>query len=233
MENRKLCIIPARGGSKRIPGKNVKSFHGKPIIAYSIKAALEANLFDEVMVSTDDEEIAEVAKNFGAKVPFVRSAKNADDFATTVDVLLEVIEKYEAKEVIFNHACCIYPTAPFITIKTLQEGYDKLETNGHETLFSALRYTFPVQRAVKVVNGRVQMLYPEHIEMRSQDLEPIFHDAGQFYWFKIDVLKSKKSLWTDNTGIIELDPLEAQDIDNENDWKLAELKYGLRNKLPY
>ena len=230
MKNRKLCIIPARGGSKRIPGKNIKVFHGKPIIAYSIEAALESMLFDEVMVSTDDEEIAEVAKHYGAKVPFIRSAKNADDFATTVDVLLEVIEKYEEKEVFYNYACCIYPTAPFITIKVLKEGYSKLKTNEHETVFSVLRYTFPIQRAVRVVNGRMQMLYPEHITTRSQDLEPIFHDAGQFYWFKIDTLKSKESLWTDNTGIIELNALEAQDIDDFSDWKLAEMKYQLLNE---
>ena len=230
MGDKKLCIIPARGGSKRIPGKNIRDFHGKPIIAYSIQAALKSKLFDEVMVSTDDDKIAEVAKHYGAKVPFIRSAKNADDFATTVDVLLEVVEKYEEKEIFYDYACCIYPTAPFITGKILKEGYNNLKRNEYETVFSVLRYDFPVQRAVKIVDGRVVMLYPENISARSQDLDPIFHDAGQFYWFRTDVLKLKGTLWTDDTGVIELNPLEAQDIDNETDWKLAELKYQLINK---
>ena len=230
MRNRNLCIIPARGGSKRIPGKNIKDFHGKPIIAYSIEAALESKLFDEVMVSTDDVKIAEISKAYGAKVPFFRNSKNADDFATTVDVLLEVIGKYEEKEVFYEYACCLYPTAPFITDSTLAEGYRKLNTNEHETVFSAVRYSFPVQRAVKICDGRAEMLYPEHIKSRSQDLEPIFHDAGQFYWFKVGVIKMKKTLWTNNTGIIEISPLKAQDIDNEIDWKLAELKHQLKDE---
>ena len=220
-----LCIIPARGGSKRIPRKNIKDFLGKPIIAYSIEAALNSNLFDEVIVSTDDEEIAKVAKQYGAKVPFIRSKKNADDFATTVDVLSEVLNEYEILEKSFKNVCCIYPTAPFVTPEILKEGYNKLITGNFDSVFSVLRYSFPIQRALKVEEGKVSMFYPEFMESRSQDLEPSFHDAGQFYWFKPTLLEEQKKLWTNNTGKIEIDELNAQDIDNETDWKLAELKY--------
>jgi N-acylneuraminate cytidylyltransferase len=222
-----LCIIPARGGSKRIPGKNIKDFLGKPIITYSIEAALKSELFEEVMVSTDDEEIAEIAKQYGAKVPFMRSTKNADDFATTVDVLSEVLNQYKILKKIFKNSCCIYPTAPFVTPEILNEGYNKLLTDNYDSVFSILRYSFPIQRALKVEEGKVIMFYPEFMESRSQDLEPSFHDAGQFYWFKPTVLEEQKKLWTNNTGKIEIDELKVQDIDTETDWKLAELKYKL------
>ncbi len=229
MQSKKIAIIPARGGSKRIPRKNIKSFLGKPILAYSIETALKSGLFDEVMVSTDDEEIAEVAKRFGASVPFYRSKNNADDFATTVDVLLEVIEGYEKLGKSFAYYCCIYPTAPFVSVEQLKEAEGKLNTEGLDAVFPVLPYSFPIQRSMKIENGRVKMLYPEHMNTRSQDLEPIYHDAGQFYFGKTDVLKKEKKIWTDNTGCIVLNELEAQDIDNETDWKLAELKYQLKN----
>ncbi len=222
-----LAIIPARGGSKRIPRKNIKNFLGKPIIAYSIEAALKSSLFDEVMVSTDDAEIAEIAKQYGAKVPFMRSTKNSDDFATTVEVLSEVFNQYKSLGKGFKHACCIYPTAPFITPEILIDGFNKLIKCNYDSVFSILRYSFPIQRALKIKEGKVEMFYPEFIESRSQDLEPSFHDAGQFYWFKSVLLDEQKKLWTNNTGRIEVDELKAQDIDNETDWKLAELKYEL------
>ena len=230
MENRKLCIIPARGGSKRIPGKNIKSFHGKPIIAYSIKAALETNLFDEVMVSTDDEEIAEVAKSFGARVPFVRSAKNADDFAKIIDVLLEVLDKYEERESRFEIICCIYPTAPFVSSEILKKSLGKLQNEHYDAIFPVQRYGHPIQRALKIKEGKVQMFCPEYMESRSQDLEESFHDAGQFFWFRRRTLQEQKKMWTPNVGAIEIEELQAQDIDNEIDWKLAELKYVLKTK---
>lgn len=228
MGNR-LAIIPARGGSKRIPRKNIKPFLGKPIIEYSIEAALRSNLFDTVMVSTDDAEIAEIAQNAGAKVPFLRSGKNADDYATTVDVILEVLNQYAADNQIFTTACCIYPTAPFVTARRLRTGLEMLENGQYDSVFPALNFSFPIQRAVKInAEQRIELFQPEHLNSRSQDLETAYHDAGQFYWFKTEVIQREKRLWTDNSGVIILDELEAQDIDNETDWKLAELKYQLR-----
>ncbi len=225
-----LAIIPARGGSKRIPRKNIKDFLGKPIIAYSIEAALNSNLFDEVMVSTDDAEIAEIAKQYGAKVPFMRSMENADDFASTVDVLSEVLNEYIILGKSFKNACCIYPTAAFVTPEILKVGYNKLIANNYDSVFPVLRYSYPIQRALKVEEGKVKMFYPEFMESRSQDLEPSFHDAGQFYWFKTTLLEEHKKLWTNNTGEIEINELKVQDIDNETDWKMAEIKYRLNAK---
>lgn len=229
MSGRKLAIIPARGGSKRIPRKNIKHFLGKPIIEYSIEAALQSDLFDTVMVSTDDEEIAEIAKAAGAVVPFLRSKKNADDYATTVDVILEVLYQYSTDNQIFTTACCIYPTAPFVTAQRLQTGLEMLENGQYDSVFPVLSFSFPIQRAVKInAQKRIELFQPEHLNSRSQDLETAYHDAGQFYWFKTEVIQKEKRLWTDNSGVIILDDLEAQDIDNETDWRLAELKYQLK-----
>jgi len=188
-----LAIIPARGGSKRIPRKNIKPFLGKPIIAYSIEAAINSKLFDEVMVSTDDDEIAEVAKKYGAKVPFMRSVKNSDDYATTADVLFEVLDNYNLKE--FDYACCIYPGAPMITKVTLSEAYDKLISHNFDSVFPIVQFSYPIQRSLKVFDAKVSMVYPEYLISRSQDLEKRFHDAGQFYWFSIlNFLKIKSYL---------------------------------------
>lgn len=225
---RNLAIIPARGGSKRIPRKNIKYFLGKPIIAYSIEAALKSNLFSEVMVSTDDEEIASIAIKYGAVVPFLRSKKNANDHATTVDVILEVLSQYERKGILFENACCIYPCAPFVSSYNLHKAYTILHSKGFDTVFPVLSYSFPIQRAMRAdMEGRIGMINPEYWNIRSQDLEKTYHDAGQFYFFNINKLLSEKKLWTDNTGFFEIDELNAQDIDNETDWKLAELKYKL------
>ncbi|RKF03945.1 N-acylneuraminate cytidylyltransferase [Tenacibaculum lutimaris] len=225
----KIAIIPARGGSKRIPKKNIKDFLGKPIIAYSIETAIQSNLFDEVIVSTDSEEIAEIAKKHGAKTPFLRSEKNSDDFATTFDVIQEVLEWYSANDKNIETACCIYATAPFITSDLLKLAEQNLTTNQFDTVFPVTRFGFPIQRAIKKTNdaGKMDLFQPEHLNSRSQDLEPAFQDAGQFYFFKPDIILEKKKVWTDNSGIIEIDELLAQDIDNETDWKLAELKYQL------
>jgi len=226
-----IAIIPARGGSKRIPRKNIKPFLGLPIISYSIKAALESNLFSKVMVTTDDEEIAAIAKQYGAEVPFKRSAKNSDDFATTVDVLLEVIDSYRQLNNTFEYGCCIYPTAPFVSPTSLQLAYETMIKNNFDTVFPVIPFSFPIQRAVKQdTNGKMDMFYPQYMQARSQDLEPAFHDAGQFYWFKTTTVQTEKKLWTANTGLITISEMEAQDIDTVTDWKLAEMKYQFLNK---
>lgn len=224
-----ICIIPARGGSKRIPRKNIKDFLGKPIIAYSIEAALKSNLFDEVMVSTDDVEIAEIAKKYGAKVPFVRSQKNSDDFATTYDVLEEVILKYKEAGSEFVNGCCIYSCAPFVSPQKLNAGYKELTEQKKDTVFPVIPFGFPIQRALKINNHKLKMFNESYLTTRSQDLEKSYHDAGQFYWFNINEVLKKKSLLTDNTGGIIITEIEGQDIDNEVDWQIAELKYKLIN----
>ena len=226
-----LAIIPARGGSKRIPRKNIKDFLGKPIIAYSIEAALESGLFSEVMVSTDDEEIASIAKFYGASVPFLRTEKNADDFSTTADVIIEVLEKYKNENKTFLNACCIYPTAPFITANRLKEGFKKLINEKRNTVFPFVEFSYPIWRGLRKANdGKVKMVWPDHQNSRSQDLEEVYHDAGQWYWLNVQIFHNEKKLFTENTTTILLNPMEVQDIDNLSDWKLAELKYEYLQK---
>ena len=228
----RIAIIPARGGSKRIPKKNIREFLGKPIIAYAIQNAINSKLFDEVMVSTDDDDITNIALSFGAKVPFKRSEKNADDHATTMDVITEVISSYEKIGRKFEYACCIYPCTPLLTEEKLEKSFSLLEKNNLDCVFPIVRYGFPIQRAIRLNDeGLVEMFQPEHLITRSQDLELSFHDAGQFYSFNVDNLVSKQKLLTDLTGHIELSEMEAQDIDNLVDWKLAEVKYKMMNKL--
>lgn len=226
-----LAIIPARGGSKRIPRKNIRPFLGRPIIAYSIEAALATGLFAEVMVSTDDEQIGRVAQEYGASVPFLRSREASDDFATTAQVLEEVLLKYKAQGKSFEAACCLYPTAPFVTAALLQESYKKLREGDFDTVFPVLQYGYPIWRSLKVEQGKAVMNWPEHLSSRSQDLPAAFHDAGQFYWLRVDTFLKDKKLFTSNSGVIERSELEAQDIDSETDWKLAELKYKLLHGL--
>jgi len=222
-----LCIIPARGGSKRIPRKNIKNFLGKPIIAYSIEAALQSGLFEEVMVSTNDEEIAEIARRFGANVPFLRSNETSDDFATTLDVIREVVEKFSLKGRAFDYICCLYPTAPFISKEKIMEAFNKLVDYQFDSVFPVMRYSFPIQRSLYMnSSSQIKYKFEEFKNARSQDLIPTYHDAGQFYWMKQIVLDSD-SIVNNNTGAIEISELEGQDIDNEIDWKLAELKYEL------
>lgn len=223
----KLCIIPARGGSKRIPRKNVKDFLGKPIIAYSIETAIASGLFDEVMVSTDDIEIAEIAKKYGASVPFFRSVDNANDFATTMDVLFEVLEEYKKIDKKFDVVCCIYATSPFVSSEILQNSYTVFKQKNFESLFPVIKYSFPIQRSLSVDNNKLAFNYPENANKRSQDLKDSFHDAGQFYWMKENLICKGAVVVTSNTGAYEISELQGQDIDNELDWKLAELKYEL------
>lgn len=223
-----IAIIPARGGSKRIPRKNIKNFLGKPIMAYGIEAALESGLFEQVMVSTEDTEITEIARQYGAKVPFLRSLENADDHSTTVDVLLEVLDQYQQRGQTFEYGCCIYPTAPFVTSAKLKEAYKLLQQSSFDCVFPVLRFSFPIQRALHLdQEQRIRLVQPEHLNTRSQDLEPAYHDSGQFYFFKIDSLRQKKQLWTDQTGAIPVSEMEAHDIDNEEDWAVAEFKYRI------
>lgn len=226
-----ICIIPARGGSKRIPRKNVKSFLGKPIIAYSIEAAISSGLFDTVMVSTDDVEIAEIARQYGAEIPFMRSTKNASDHATTFAVISEVIDEYKKRSTSFEYACCIYSCAPFVTKEKLIESYSALQEGSFDSVFPVMPFGFPIQRALKLnKQGRISFFNPEFALTRSQDLDPSFHDAGQFYWFRVEKCMNYGAIITDNSGAIELSELEGQDIDTETDWQLAELKYHLRSK---
>ena len=222
-----ICIIPARGGSKRIPRKNIRAFLGTPIIDFSIKAAQDSGLFDEIMVSTDDAEIAQVAQVYGASVPFLRSSETANDHATTAAVLTEVLTTYAQNGHTFERACCLYATAPLVTPDRLREVFDKLESGGFDTVFPVVRYGFPVQRAVTFQHDRLAWLQPEHALTRSQDLAPVFHDAGQFYWFNVARFLESGQLMTGNSSGVEVTELEAQDIDTLTDWQLAELKCRL------
>lgn len=226
-----LAIIPARGGSKRIPRKNIKPFMGKPIIAYSIEAALQSGLFDEVMVSTDDEEIADIARQYGAVIPFMRSAETANDHATTVDVLIEVLEKYNEKNRQFDNACCIYSTAPFITVENLKSALDLQIRDNLDSVFATVQFSYPIQRALKLQHGKICMMWPEYLNSRSQDLESTYHDAGQFYMFNIDRFRINKKLWTSNSGTITLSEIQVQDLDTFTDWQMAEMKYQIIKKL--
>jgi len=222
-----LCIIPARGGSKRIPRKNIRPFLGKPIIAYSIEAALNSGLFDEVMVSTDDAEIAEIALKYGAKVPFMRTEKTSNDYATTFDVIEEVLIKYKDTNKHYDVVCCIYACAPFVTSNKLTESHKTLETNNYDSVFPVIPFGFPIQRSLKFEEDKIKFFYPEFSLARSQDLEKSYHDAGQFYWMQINKCLEQKKILTENSGSIIISEMEGQDIDNEVDWKLAELKYEL------
>jgi len=225
--NHAVAIITARGGSKRIPGKNIKAFCGKPILAYSIQAALDSQLFETVMVSTDSEEIAELAREYGAEVPFMRSEKTSDDFATTADVLLEVLSEYERRGKIFEVMACIYPTAPFVTAEKLQAAAKYLESGTAGMVLPVIPFSYPPQRGYFIRNECLEMKWKENYSARSQDLEKLYHDAGQFYFYKVAEYKEKNGKIMEGIFPMILDEMEVQDIDNETDWKLAELKYRL------
>jgi len=222
-----LAIIPARGGSKRIPRKNIKPFLGYPIIEYSIKAAIESGLFSEVMVSTDDPEIVEIALAAGATVPFLRSEKTANDFAHIGEVLTEVLETYNEFGKFFDSFCCILATAPFLSSSRIIEGYNLLQQNDYDSVFPVLKFSYPIQRALKIEDKKVSMIQPEHLLSRSQDLMPAYHDSGQFYWCRTNRFLSKKVVFTGNSGAIILSDIEVQDIDTPEDWELAEIKYQI------
>lgn len=225
--NHAVAIITARGGSKRIPGKNIKVFLGKPILAYSIQAALDSQLFETVMVSTDSDEIAEVARKYGAEVPFMRSEKTSDDFATTADVLLEVLSEYEKRGRTFEKMACIYPTAPFVTAEKLQVAAKYLENGMAEMILPVVPFSYPPQRAYVIRNEYLEVKWKENYSARSQDLEKFYHDAGQFYFYNVEAYKENNGQIMEGISPMVLDEMEVQDIDNETDWKLAEIKYKL------
>ena len=223
-----ICIIPARGGSERIPCKNIKLFLGKHIIAYSIEVALQSGLFDEVMVSTDDEEIAKIARRYGARVPFLRSVENADDHATLVDVLLEVLQSYAKIGKNWDTLCCILPTAPLITSTRIMEGFHKLNQEKLDSVCPVVAFSYPILRALELTaDEKLKMIWPEHLKTRSQDLKTAYHDAGSFYWVQVPALLNEHSCFCKNGSAIVLKETEVQDIDTFQDWEMAELKYQM------
>ncbi len=226
----KVAIIPARGGSKRIPRKNIKNFCGKPVLAYSIEAAGASGLFEEVMVSTDDMEIAETAREYGASVPFLRSETASGDYATTTDVLLEVMDCYQKQGRVFSVLCYIYPTAPFVTADKLRRAYQMFEKSGADALLPVVPFSYPPLRGLTIQEDRLQMKWPENTFMRSQDLEPVYHDSGQFCFLRTEALLRERNILCQDMVPMILSDLEVQDIDNETDWELAELKYELLKK---
>jgi N-acylneuraminate cytidylyltransferase len=228
-----LAIIPARGGSKRIPRKNIKEFCGRPMIAYSIDAAIKSGCFDEIMVSTEDAAIAEVAKRSGAVVPFVRSAANSDDHATLIDVIREVLTEYKQQGKEFDYYCCILSTAPFIKAERVKAAFEAIAARPEaESLIAVTRFGFPIQRAFKIdETGLLKMIWPENLLVRSQDLPPSFQDAGQFYWGRPAPILAGKAVLSDKTLPFEIPESEAQDIDSEADWRVAEVKYRVLQEI--
>nr|WP_255617435.1 pseudaminic acid cytidylyltransferase [Aurantimonas sp. VKM B-3413] len=225
-----MCLIPARGGSKRIPRKNIRSFAGRPIIAHSIAAALNCPVIDRVIVSTDDDEIAEVARAAGAEVPFRRPAALSDDHATTMDVVKHALEWAESDDErgSAEALCCFYATAPFVTAGDLQAGFERLCESGADYVFSATDYAFPIQRALRLEGGRVAMFQPEHFNTRSQDLEPAYHDAGQFYWMRSAAIRAGKPIFGPDAALYLMERERVLDIDTEADWRFAERLFSLR-----
>jgi N-acylneuraminate cytidylyltransferase len=223
----KIAVIPARGGSKRIPRKNIRLFCGKPIIAYSIEAAQQTRLFDQVVVSTDDDEIASVAREFGATTPFVRPKEIADDFTGTNAVVKHAVAWFNAQSNDVTHACCLYATAPLVQARFIAEGYEALSRSDAAFAFSVTSYAFPIQRAVRITpEGRVDAIYPEHRMTRSQDLEHAYHDAGQFYWGTARAFLEDMPLFAPHSIGVVLPRHLVQDIDTLEDWTQAELMYA-------
>jgi pseudaminic acid cytidylyltransferase len=227
MERKNLAIITARGGSKRIPRKNIRSFLGKPILQYSIDAALSSAIFDEVMVSTDDEEIAEISRRGGALVPFLRSANTSNDIASTADVVKEVLTNYDSLGEKFITFSCIYPTAPFVTAEKLKQAYQALGNENVDAVVPVVRFSFPIQRALIIKEQMLSFREPQFINSRSQDLTPTFHDCGQFYFGKVQSFLQHGKMFPDRTAPLVIPESEAQDIDHEEDWLIAEMKYRL------
>lgn len=223
-----VAVITARGGSKRIPKKNIKEFCGKPIIAYAIQAAIASNIFDEVMVSTDSEEIAKIARDYGAVVPFMRSEKNADDYATTEDVIMEVVNQYKERGKAYAYVCCLYPTTPFITSSILKEAVKIMVQENPAVVMPVVQFSYPPQRCFVIdENGYARFKYPEYAQTRSQDLEKQYHDAGQFYVYHVEKLFAHNGIIEDDFKPIILPEMCVQDIDTLDDWKMAEMKYRL------
>jgi len=224
----KIAIIPARGGSKRIPRKNIKVFHGKPMIAYSIEAAKKSGCFDRIIVSTDDQEIADTALKYGAEVPFLRPSDIADDFATTMDVMEHAIQYLAKHKIRPEFICCIYATAPFILADDLRKGLGILNDPKVEYAFSATSFPFPIQRAIKLTDqGNVKMFSEQYADTRSQDLVEAYHDAGQFYWGRTSAFIAKKAIFAEHSKVVLLPRKRVQDIDTVEDWELAEALFAV------
>lgn len=226
-----IAIITARGGSKRIPRKNIKEFCGKPIIAYSIEAAKESGCFDEIMVSTDDEEIAAIARQYGANVPFMRSEATSNDYAVTADVVNEVVDEYRKLGKTFDIICCIYPTAPFIRPERLAEGIRMIQSGECDAITPVVKFSYPPQRGFIEENGFLRYKYPEYQKSRSQDLEPMYHDVGQYYFATGESFERNKGFTCDRLGYVLISDDEVQDIDNPEDWTTAELKYRMLKEI--
>lgn len=220
-----LAIIPARGGSKRIPRKNIRLFNKLPIIAYSIELARKSNLFTDIIVSTDDLEIAEIAKQYGAQVPFLRSPENSNDFAGILEVLIEVSDKAKLNGIDHDAVCCILPTAPLIQTEHLASTFMIFKNGNFDSAFPIVRFSYPIQRSLKLIGSKVEMNWPENYPVRSQDLTANFHDAGQYYFLDIEKCRIKGKIFTDNSAGYEIPELYVQDIDTEIDWKICEFKY--------
>lgn len=225
-----VAIIPARGGSKRIPRKNIKEFCGKPMISWSIEAAKASGCFDKVIVSTDDQEIADIAKQWGAEVPFMRPVELSDDYTGTIPVIRHAIQWLMSNEGEVDCACCIYATAPFVSAQDLQRGWDLINGSGHDYAFSVTSYAFPIQRAIKIdEKSRVTMFNPDHFITRSQDLQEAWHDAGQFYWGTADAWLQEKTLFSEGSVPVKLPRHRVQDIDTSEDWIRAEWLFKAMN----
>lgn len=226
-----IAIITARGGSKRIPRKNIRSFCGKPIIAYSIEAALDSSLFDETMVSTDDGEIAEIARRYGAAVPFFRSEKTSDDYAMTNDVIMEVMQEYRNRNVEFDVISCIYPTAPFLNADVLRKAHAILMDETVDSVMPVVEFSFPPLRGMYIYEGTLEFAFPECSQKRSQDLQTMYHDCGQFYFVKSEAFWREHSITTKRCRPFLMEEIRVQDIDNESDWRIAEMKFRMLEKL--
>jgi len=223
-----VAIIPARGGSKRIPGKNIRPFEGKPIISYSIDAAKKADVFDRIIVSTDSDEIADVARSYGAEVPFVRPAEIADDYTGTSEVIIHALSWLKNNSCDVNYICCIYPMAPLIQPHYIRQGYNLIQDAGVATVCSVATYSYPIFRSLKLnKSGRIEMIWPENYEKRSQDLPEAYHDAGQFYWADVKRFLVEKSFFSKDSLPVVLPRFLVQDIDTEEDWGVAEKMYRL------
>lgn len=222
----RIAVIPARGGSKRIPRKNIKPFGGRPMISWSIAAARESELFDRIIVSTDDDEIASISRGEGADVPFMRPAELSDDNTGTIPVMAHAVAWLNARGEVADEVCCIYATAPFIEAADLCHGLDVLRTSGADFAFSVTSYAAPIQRALRLnCDGRVEMFDPNHFNSRSQDLEEAWHDAGQFYWGRREAWLSHRALFGTHAAAVVLSRHRVQDIDTQADWQRAELLY--------
>lgn len=218
-----VAIIPARGGSKRIPKKNIRMFCGQPMIAWSIQTALESHCFDRVLVSTDSKEIAEVAETAGAEVPFLRPKSLSDDYVGTAQVVVHALNELEASGESIDYACCLYATAPFVRVQELRQGLDLLKQSAASYVFTVTSFPFPIQRALKLSKEKgVTMFYPEHEQSRSQDLEEAYHDAGQFYWGKSSAWINRQPIFSSYSIPLRLPRYQVQDIDIEEDWLCAE-----------